>query len=139
MSITPDYIELAEDELEVEEQESTTDTWELDENTKTIRAIMDDYTKCVVQSVKCAIRTEQNNYEMYSLLYGSSIHEHLGESKPHVYAEVEFAIRKCLANDERISKVENFEFEDRKGNILVRFDITVSDNVVQIEEEIANG
>ena len=141
MSVLPDYIELESDELEeeVETEEPTSDTWMLDEMSHTIRPISDDRRECIIQAIKCALRTEQQEYEMYSIDYGSTLHERFGDTKPHVYAEIEQCVKKCLLRDERISAVNNFEFEDRKGNIIVRFDVITSDETVRIEEEVNYG
>lgn len=137
MGAIPEYLELETDDLDiVVEEEQTSNTWILNESSKTIGPISEDREECIVQSVKCALRTERQGYEMYPIDYGSDLHEKLGDTKPHVYAEIEFSIRECLKKDERINSVSNFKFEDHGGNITAKFDMDVSTETVQIEEEV---
>lgn len=135
MSIIPDYIEIEADNIEgeIQEVEKTDTTWILDEKTKTIKALSDNRRDCIIQAAYCALRTECQEYEMYSINYGSTLHEKMGDTKPHIFAEIENSIRKCLKFDERINSVSNFKFEDNKGNIIVRFDMDISSEVVQME------
>lgn len=134
--ITPDIQAIDIDELGLDEEETST-TWIMDESSKTIRELSDDRLKCTSQSIVNALRTERASYEMYSEIYGSTLHEKYGDIKPQVYAEIELSIKKCLANDDRIDRLQNFTFEDRKGNILVKFDvITFEDETITIEQEV---
>lgn len=116
--------------------EPTNRTWIMDEQSKTIRGISEVRTECISQAIINALRTEKANYEIYSTKYGSTLHEKYGDVKPHVYAEIELSIRKCLKNDDRIVSLENFSFEDRKGNIAVKFDAITTSEVITIEQEV---
>ena len=143
MPILPEYEELEEDllddEEEIEEEEETSTTWILNEDTKTIGALSDDREECIVQSAKCMLRTEQQEYEMYSIDYGSRLHEMIGDTKPHVFAEIELAVEECLSFDERIDSVGDFTFEDNGNDVAVRFSMQISDSedAETMEEEVS--
>lgn len=135
--IIPDYEPIPSDEEEiVVEEEQTSNTWILNETSKTIGAISDDREECIVQSAKCALRTERQEYEMYSIDYGSTLHEKFGDTKPHVYAEIEQATKDCLDKDKRITGVSNFAFKDHGGNVEVTFDMSIDNETIQMEEEV---
>lgn len=142
MPVLPEYEELEEDlvdeDEEIVEEEETSTTWILNEDTKTIGALSDDREECIVQSAKCMLRTEQQEYEMYSIDYGSRLHEMIGDTKPHVFAEIEYAVRECLSFDERIESVNNFRFNDNGGDVAVSFSMQISDSDVteEMEEEV---
>lgn len=141
-SILPEYEELDEDlveeDEEVEAEEETSTTWILNEATKTIGALSDDRDECVIQSAKCMLQTEQQEYEIYPINYGSRLHEMIGDTKPHVYAEIEYAVKECLAFDERIEGASDFKFEDDGGDVAVRFNMQISDSEdVEMEEEVS--
>ena len=135
ISALPEYDEdLVEEEGEEEIEEDEPDTtWILNEDTKTIGALSDDRETCVTQAAKIALRVEQQEYEMYDIDYGSRLNEMIGETRPHVYGEIEGAIRECLENDDRIDDVDNFVFEDDKGNVTVTFDMSIDENEVTKE------
>lgn len=135
-SILPDY---EEDELldeEEDEEESPDTTWILNEETKTIGALSDDRGVCVAQAAKIAQRVEQQEHEMFDIDFGSKLNELIGETTPHVYAAIEAAIRECLEEDERIDEVSNFKFQNNMGNVIVRFDMTVDGEDIEMEEEV---
>ena len=142
ISALPEYDEdliEGEGEEDIEEDEPDT-TWILNEDTKTIGALSDDRETCVTQAAKIALRVEQQEYEMYDIDYGSRLNEMIGETRPHVYGEIEGAIRECLENDDRIDDVDNFVFEDDKGNVTVTFDMSIDENEVTMELEVdTNG
>lgn len=117
-------------------EEPTNRTWIMDERSKTIREVSDDRRQCISQAIVNALRTEKESYEMYSAKYGSTLHTLYGDVKPLAYAEVELSIRKCLKNDDRIKSLENFTFEDKKGNVAVKFDAITTDGTITIEQEV---
>lgn len=133
----PEYDEILTDEEDVVLEEGYPDTtWILDEATKTIKALSTDRTECITQSAWVALRTEQQEYEIYPITYGSTLHERFGDVKPHVYAEIENSIRKCLENDDRIESVDRFTFNDKAGNVDVAFDIDISTEIIRMEEVV---
>ena len=152
-SILPEeeYNELLDDELlddeddeeaeDEEEEELYPDTtWILNEDNKTIGALQDDPIACVAQSLKLALRTEQQEYEMYPIWYGSTLNEAIGDTVPHVYAEIEDAITECAEQDSRIDSVDDFEFENDMGNIIVRFTVSIGGEEMEMELEVdTNG
>lgn len=141
-SILPEFEEdmLNQEDADLEDSVYPDTTWILNEETKTIGSLKDDRVECVAQAVKIALRTEQQEYEMYPIWYGSTLHEHLGETRPHVYAAIEDSIRRCLATDDRVESVDDFTFADNMGNVIVTFHISVNGEDIEIVQEVdTNG
>lgn len=140
-SILPEYEEdVLDQEEELDESAYPDTTWILNSDTKTIGALEDDREICVAQAARIALRVEQQEYEMYPIWYGSTLHEHLGETKPHVFAAIEHSIRECLSEDDRIESIDDFRFEDNMGDIRVYFKITVNgENIEMVTEVDTNG
>lgn len=141
ISILPDIEEDLVDEEENQEEEAYPDTtWILNEDTKTIGALSDDHEACVTQAAKIAQYTAQQEHEMFSISFGSRLNELIGETRPHVYAAIEAAIRECLEEDDRIDGVGNFRFSDSMGNVKVNFDMYVSGEDIEMVTEVdTNG
>lgn len=138
VSIIPEYEEFETDvDEEVREEEQTSATWILNEDTKTIGAISDDREECVAQSIECALRTEQQEYEIYPIDYGSRLNEMIGDVKPQVYAEIELAVRECLAFDSRATSVGGFSFKDNGDNVSVSFRVDIDGDTIEIDKEVA--
>ena len=141
-SILPEFEEdmLDLEDTDLEDSVYPDTTWILNEETKTIGSLKDDRVECVAQAAKIALRTEQQEYEMYPIWYGSTLHEHLGETRPHVYAAIEDSIRRCLATDDRVESVDDFTFADNMGNVIVTFHISVNgEDIEMIQEVDTNG
>jgi len=141
ISILPEYEEdVLDQENAIQGSEIYPDTtWILNEDTKTIGSLEDDRVKCVAQAIKIALRTEQQEYEMYPIWYGSTLNEHLGETRPHVYAAIERSVRDCLATDDRVESVENFTFADHMGNVIVTFHVSVNGEDIEIAMEVGTN
>ncbi len=136
-SIVPEYDEFESDSLEeVREEEQTSATWILNEETKTIGAISDDKKECVIQSLKCALMTEQQEHEIYPIDYGSRLNEMIGDTKPQVYAEIECAVAECLEFDDRVNSVDSFSFSDHGDNVVVNFCVDIDGEEVEMSEEV---
>lgn len=125
-----------DDESIVDEEIYPNTTWILNEEEKTIGATSDDLEVCARQAAKIALRTEQQVYEAYSIDFGSRLNELIGETAPHVYAEIEHAIRECVMNDDRVDGVSNFRFSNNEGDIMVRFDMSVSGEDIEMVTEV---
>lgn len=141
-SILPEYEEdmLDQEDVVPEDEIHPDTTWILNSDTKTIGALGDDRVECVAQAIRIALRVEQQEYEMYPIWYGSTLAEHLGETRPHVYAAIEQSIRECLATDDRVESVGDFRFEDNMGNIKVTFRVSVNGEDIEMTEEVeTNG
>lgn len=141
ISILPEIDEDMRDLVEdAPAEESYPDTTWILKDDKTIGALSDDSTECIAQSIRVALRVEQQTYEMYPIWYGSTLHELLGRTRPHVYAAIEHAIRVCLENDSRIDGVSSFRFDDQMGNVAVSFTVSINGEDIEMETEVdTNG
>lgn len=137
ISIIPEVEEDFLDEEETTEEDTYVDTtWILNEETKTIGALSDDHEECVAQAAKIIQMTGQQQHEMFGISFGSVLNELIGETRPHVYAAIENAIRECLKEDDRIDGVSNFRFSDYLGNVTVNFNMTVSGEDIPMTTEV---
>ena len=77
----------------------------------------------IEQAIYKIINTERYQYLIYSWNYGIELQDLFGEPIPYVYAELQRRIEEALLNDDRITKVHNFEFSNNGGDVMVEFDV----------------
>ena len=74
------------------------------------------------QAIFKALQTERYDHpKIYSNNYGVEFKDLIGKSIYYVIPEIERRITEALTWDERITEVKDFNFESKKGNILVNF------------------
>ena len=79
------------------------------------------------------LNIERYKYVIYSANYGVELLDLIGQPIPYVLPELKRRITECLTQDDRITAVENFEFEVNKKTIHCTF--TVHSNVGSFESE----
>lgn len=105
--------------------ESTTKTYKMDieDNKRDLR--INGYTnerKAMEQTIYKIILTERYEYLIYSWNYGIELRYLFGKPIPYCCVELEKRIREALLQDERITKVYDFEFENPEfETIFVKF------------------
>nr|DAV10304.1 MAG TPA: Protein of unknown function (DUF2634) [Caudoviricetes sp.] len=82
-----------------------------------------DKLRAMEQSIYKIINTERYQYIIYSWNYGIELQDLFGQPIPYVYAELQRRIEEALLNDDRITKVYNFDFSHEGGDVMVEFDV----------------
>lgn len=113
-------------------------TWRIDLENGYVESNTIDDTEAVQQAAVLALLTERGACSIYSENYG--MERLLGVDKDIQEIEVENNIKEALSVDERIDRLDNFNFTyPERGKMAVTFDIiTVQGAKVQGETEI-NG
>lgn len=93
-----------------------------------------DGLEAVKQSVNIILNTERYKFLIYSWDYGVELIDLIGKPMPYVMSEIPRRINEALTQDERIERVENFEFEKVRDKLKVTF--TVITNVGDFSAEL---
>lgn len=105
--------------------ESLTKTYKMDieDNKRDLRIKgYTDERKAMEQAIYKIILTERYQYLIYSWNYGIELRDLFGKPIPYCCVELERRIREALLQDERITKVYDFEFENPEfETIFVKF------------------
>lgn len=106
-------------DFEIEEQPSFTHKMQTDQDR--VRGYTDGL-EAVKQAVFKIIMTERYQYIMYSWNYGIELSDLFGEPVTYVCPELKRRISESLLWDDRITGVDNFEFDfPQKGVVHVAF------------------
>lgn len=92
-----------------------------------------DNLEAIKQAVYLMLNIERYKYVIYSANYGVELLDLIGHPIPYVLSELKRRITECLTQDDRITAVENFEFEVNKKTVHCTF--TVHSNVGSFESE----
>ena len=94
--------------------------------------------EAVKQAVYLILSTERYQYIIYSWDYGVELLDLIGKPVPYVMSELQRRIKEALTQDDRITDVVDFEFEQHGKQLHTKF--TVVSNVgnlpVALEVEV---
>lgn len=76
------------------------------------------------QAVYLALNIERYDWLIYSWNYGVELRDLIGKPTDYCVPEIERRVREALTRDDRITAVDNFEFEVGRGKIDVTFRVT---------------
>lgn len=97
-------------------------TWRLDLEQKRMPPGMTDGIEAVEQAIYKILLTERYQYPIYSWDYGIELLDLYGKPLSFVRPELERRIREALLQDDRITAVDDFHFEQiEKNSIHVTF------------------
>lgn len=108
-------------DLEMETQPSRNYKMNIDHNT--ISGYCDDL-EAMIQVIYKILNTERFEYIIYSWDYGIELMDLYGEPVTYVCPELQRRIEEALIQDDRISSVDNFEFDTSvKRTVKVKFTV----------------
>lgn len=94
-----------------------------------------DGLEAVKQTIFKILNTERYDYLIYSWNYGIELIDLYGQSPMYVCSEIERRVKEALLQDDRITDIDNFEFDiSRKGVVSVLF--TVHTFFGDVDEEM---
>lgn len=88
--------------------------------------LADDGLESVKQAIYLILNTERYQHNIYSWDYGIELEDLIGKPIPYVLSEIPRRVEEALTQDDRILKVDNFEFETYKGKVSVSCLVTTS-------------
>jgi phage baseplate assembly protein W len=103
-----------------------------------IQGYCDDL-EAMKQAIYKIINTERYQYIIYSWNYGIELRDLFGKPIPFVYAEVQRRIEEALLQDDRITKVKDFEFSHTDGDVAVHFNVSTIYGDVNDVEKVVYG
>ena len=92
-------------------------TLKMDHDYKTINGTIDQI-QAVEQAVFLILTTERYQWLIFSWDYGVELQNLIGKDPEYCIPEIERRIREALLQDDRITAVENFQFELNKRKVL---------------------
>lgn len=95
-----------------------------------------DGLEAVKQAIYNILNTERYQYIIYSWNYGVELQGLFGMPVDYVAAEAERRITEALMQDDRITAVDNFEFEEGRKKLSVTFTVHTKYGDVQGEKEV---
>lgn len=88
------------------------------------------------QAIYKILNTERYRYVIYSWNYGIELDDLFGQPLPYVYPELKRRITEALLVDDRISKVDNFTFSHKRGEVSTTFDVTTVEGVISATKAV---
>ena len=110
-------------------------TFRMNYNTKTITGTIDEV-RAVEQAVFLILNVERYEWLIYSWNYGFEKKRLIGKPIDFCIPEIERCIREALLQDDRITAVENFEFDVNKRKVLTTFTVASVFGPIYTEMEV---
>lgn len=95
-------------------------TLKMDHDYHTITGTIDQI-QAVEQAVFLILNTERYQWLIFSWNYGVELKDLIGKDPEFCIPEIERRIREALLQDDRITAIENFQFEVNKKKVLTTF------------------
>ena len=110
-------------------------TLNMDHDWKTITGTIDQI-QAVEQAVFLILTTERYQWLIFSWNYGVELQNLIGKDPEYCIPEIERRIREALLQDDRITAVENFEFELNKRKVLTTFTVISIFGNINVEKAV---
>ena len=107
-------------ELSLDESIETSRTYKIVGNR--IQGYTDEL-EALKQAIYKVLSTERYEYPIYSFNYGIELESLIGKDPIYVQVELKRRIRECLLKDDRITEVDNFQFEVHGDEIKCTFEV----------------
>ena len=110
-------------DFEITKTIQETKTYHMDLDTIRVQGFTDEQ-EAMKQAIFKILQTERYRYDkVYSNNYGSELLGLMGRPVPYVLAEIPRRITEALTWDERITSVDGFSFETKKGRVHTVFSV----------------
>lgn len=118
---------------EITEQAYPTKTYKIVNGRDRISGYTDDL-DAIAQAVYLILSTERYKHIIYSWDYGVELQDLIGKPMPYVMSEIPRRITEALTQDDRITDVTNFEFNQQGNQLHTTF--TVMTNIGNISSTL---
>jgi phage baseplate assembly protein W len=95
-----------------------------------------DQVQAVEQSVYLILNTERYEWLIHSWNYGVELHNLIGKDVEFCIPEIERRVREALLQDDRITAVQDFQFEVNKKKVLTTFTVVSIFGAINTEMEV---
>ena len=110
-------------------------TFKMNYDSLTISGTVDQI-QAVAQAVFLILATERYQWLIFSWNYGVELHNLIGKDPEYCIPEIERRIREALLQDDRITAVENFQFEVNKKKVLTTFTVISIFGNINVEKVV---
>ncbi len=97
---------------------------------------MIDGKESVLQAIELILSTERWRYRIFSKDYGCELQALLGESERPLETETELIIREALAEDDRITSVENVSVKYEGDRVTIGFTAVSRFGDIEVERSV---
>lgn len=111
----PSTVGFLDQDLVIEQLPSK--NYKMDLNGDSIRGLCDGL-KSIQQIIYKILNTERYKYIIYSWNYGIELHDLYGQPVSYVCSELQRRITEALTQDDRITSVDNFEFDTSEKRVV---------------------
>lgn len=92
--------------------------------------------KAVEQAVFLILQVERYEWLIYSWNYGAELRSLIGQPIEYCLPEIKRRITEALLQDDRITAVENFQFQIKKNKVLTQFQVVSIFGTIDTETEV---
>ena len=110
-------------------------TFRLNHNNLTVTGTIDQI-QAVEQAVFLILNVERYQWLIFSWNYGVELHNLIGKDPEYCLPEIERRVREALLQDDRITAVQNFEFEVNKKQVLTTFTVISIFGEINVEKVV---
>lgn len=110
-------------------------TMKMDFEWQTVNGTIDQI-QAVEQAVHLILNTERYQWLIFSWNYGVELKDLIGKDPEYCIPEIERRIREALLQDDRITAVENFQFELNKRQVLTTFTVISIFGALNVEKAV---
>lgn len=116
-------------------EELPTNTFKLNDSYNQIYGFTDGL-EAMKQAIYLILNIERYEYLIFSWNYGIELADLFGEPIPFVMAELERRISEALLQDNRITSVEDFEFDNDRNKVFCKFKVYTIYGEIETEKVV---
>lgn len=110
-------------------------TFRLNHNNLTVTGTIDQI-QAVEQAVFLILNVERYQWLIFSWNYGVELHNLIGKDPEYCLPEIERRVREALLQDDRITTVQDFQFEINKKQVLATFTVVSIFGEINVEKVV---
>ena len=110
-------------------------TFKLNHNNLTVTGTIDQI-QAVEQAVFLILNVERYQWLILSWNYGVELHNLIGKDPEYCLPEIERRVREALLQDDRITAVQDFQFEINKKQVLTTFTVVSIFGEINVEKVV---
>ncbi len=110
-------------------------TFKLNHNNLTVTGTIDQI-QAVEQAVFLILNVERYQWLIFSWNYGVELHNLIGKDPEYCLPEIERRVREALLQDDRITAVQDFQFEINKKQVLTTFTVVSIFGEINVEKVV---
>lgn len=115
----------------------TSRTYKWDRKTNRIQGFIDGL-EAIEQAIYKILSTERYEYLIYSFFYGAELEGLIGKDILYIKADLKRRIEEALTEDDRIERIENFNFSQGEGKdkLFIQFNAITINGILNIESKV---